>query len=353
VPVVSVWMLEESNITISGGAILDGITQGDGSHLVGNTITLNAPLWKETFINDGDANFDDNDTSQALSGAQTINGVLYASGTQVEAEYTLVLRDPATGLTYTAYGYNVSTGSPAYGTVEGLSFVGGLFGFPPTGVALQVVSATEGPGAQGQPPDAYADLAFPCFTPGTMIRTPAGPRRIEDLQVGDAVVTRDHGPQNLRWLGRVTVPGAALDVRPTLRPVEVLPGALGEGLPDRRLVLSQQHRLLISGWKAQMLFGTDEVLVAVRDLINDRTIRLCQPGEVTYLHLLFDAHEVIWADGVETESLFPASLDRMAIPPAQLAEIEALFPEVLIDPSTYGRTARPCLKSWEGRVIAI
>lgn len=351
-PVVSVWMLEESNITISGGAILDGITQGDGSHLVGNTITLDAPLWKETFIDDGDANFDDNDTSQALSGAQTINGVTYASGTRVEAEYTLVLRDPATNITYTVYGYNVSTGSPAFGTIEGLSFVGGAFGFPPTGVALEVISASEGPGSQGQPSETYADLAFPCFTPGTLIRTPAGPRRIDDLQVGDPVVTRDHGTQVLRWIGRVTVSAAALAARPALRPVEVLPGALGHRLPERRLVLSQQHRLLVSGWKAQILFGSDEVLVAARDLVNDRSIRNCPPQEVTYLHLLFDAHEVIWAEGVETESLFPARLDRMSIPPAQLAEIEALFPEVLAEPSSYGLAVRPCLKSWEGRVIA-
>lgn len=96
-PVSSVWILEESNITISGGAVLDGVTQGDGSHLVGRTLTLNSPSWVETFVNDDDANFADNDGNQTLSGAQVIDGVTYVNGTRVEAEYTLTLTDPPPG----------------------------------------------------------------------------------------------------------------------------------------------------------------------------------------------------------------------------------------------------------------
>ena len=117
-------MLEKSNVTVSDGGSLDGVTQGDGSHLVGKTITLNAPSWVETFVSDDDATFDDNDGSQTLSGAQTIDGATYASGTRVEAEYRLTLTDPSTGESWQVIGYNVVNSGTSYATIEGLAFVG-------------------------------------------------------------------------------------------------------------------------------------------------------------------------------------------------------------------------------------
>lgn len=63
-PVTSVWILNKSNITVSGGGSLDGVTRGDGLHLLGCTITLNRGAFIETRIDDNDANFDDNDGSQ-------------------------------------------------------------------------------------------------------------------------------------------------------------------------------------------------------------------------------------------------------------------------------------------------
>ncbi len=353
-PVFSVWMLQKANITVSGGGSLDGITQGDGSHLVGRTITLNSPVWKETLINDNDANFDDNDATQSLSGAQTINGITYANGTRVEAEYRLVLRDPLTNQTYTVYGYNVSTGSPAFGTIEGLTIRGAFNTFPPFGVPLQVISAFEGPGSSGQAANFYSNLAYPpCFTTGTRILTATGPVRIEWLTIGDSILTRDRGPQILRWIGRIPLSTAVLQARDTLWPVTIEAGALGSGLPVRRMRVSQQHRFVVKGWQAELFFGSDEVLVAARDLINGRTIRLDRGGQgVCYYHLLFDQHEVIWADGAETESLFPAGLDRMHLPEALLAEIEALFPTAIPNESGSAKTARPCLKSWESRLLA-
>ena len=125
----SVWILEESNISVTGGLSLDGITQGDGSHLDGEFITLNSNAWLETLIRDGgsDTNFDDNDGNQRLDGAQTIDGTTYSDGTRVEAEYFIEVRDPD-GNTYEMVSFNVNNSSPSYATVEGLAFVG-----PPQG----------------------------------------------------------------------------------------------------------------------------------------------------------------------------------------------------------------------------
>jgi Hint domain len=353
-PVYSVWMLQKTNITVSGGGSLDGLTQGDGSHLVGRTITMNSPVWKETQISDNDGNFDDNDTNQRLSGAQTINGVTYPNNTQVEAEYTIVLRNPLTGLTYTAYGYNVSTGSPAFGTIEGLSFRGGLNGFPPFGVPLQVVSAAEGPGSLGQAANPYSNVSYPpCFTTGARIMTPEGPKRIETLQIGDMVCTRDHASQAIRWIGKIPLTAPEVMARDTLRPVILKAGSLGDGCPRRTIRVSQQHRFVMRGWKAELLFGVDEVLVAARDLIDDKGIWLDRSdAAVCYYHLMFDRHELIWVDGAETESLFPAGLGRMQLPDALLAEIQALFPDAIAGTGTFGPPARPCLKSWESRLLS-
>ena len=107
-PTFSVWMLEASNITVSGGGSLGGITQGSGVHLVGRTITLNTAAWRETFVTDNDTQFDDNDTGQRLVAGQTINGVTYGGTPIVEAEYRLRLEDPATGQTYDVIGFNIT-----------------------------------------------------------------------------------------------------------------------------------------------------------------------------------------------------------------------------------------------------
>ncbi len=88
-----IYVLGENALTISGGGQLDGITQGDGTHLVGRTITLNSNGWQPISINDDDPNFQDNDTGQKLNGAQTIDNVTYPSGAVVEAEYGLTLTD--------------------------------------------------------------------------------------------------------------------------------------------------------------------------------------------------------------------------------------------------------------------
>ena len=138
----SVWILEESNISVTGGVTLDGITQGDGSHLDGEFITLNNNNWKEIEIRDrgSDDRFDDNDGNQRLDGAQSFDGAGYADNVVVEAEYRITLRDPATGIEYDALGVNFRTTSPGYGTVEGLSFVDVI---PPIGVALEVVGTMD------------------------------------------------------------------------------------------------------------------------------------------------------------------------------------------------------------------
>ncbi len=115
----SFWALGESHVTVSGGGQLDGVTQGDGSHLVGRTITLTDNAWEEIDVRDrgSDRNFDDNDGNQRLRGSQTFDGVTYSNNTRIEAEYEFVLLDPSTGQTYRVLSVNFNNSSPSYGTI--------------------------------------------------------------------------------------------------------------------------------------------------------------------------------------------------------------------------------------------
>lgn len=346
----TVWMLEAGSITVGGGGSLNGVTQGDGSHLVGLSITLINDNWLETFITDDDPDFEDNDsTQQTLSGPQSINGTDYAGGQRVEAEYQLTVTDGVS--TWTAYAYNVNNSAPAYATIEGLVFLPDANGnYPPVGVPLTVTDAGEGPAGLTSNPYLVFEEP-PCFTLGTLIDTPSGPKAIEYLQPGDLVLTRDNGAQPLRWIGRVHLTAGHLALHPEHQPVAIAAGALSAGLPARTLSLSPQHRLLVSGWKAELLFAQLEVLVPVTALRNDRDIRTSPAkASVTYLHLLFDQHEIIFAEGAAVESLHAPWLTRTTLPPALRAELEALFPEIFNGTGTVA-PARPCLSVTEGRIL--
>ena len=353
-PVTSVWMLEKSNITVSGGGSLDGVTQGDGSHLVGRTITLNSPSWLETFVNDNDPNFDDNDGNQTLSGTQTINGVTYANGTRVEAEYRITLRNPATGQTWQVIGYNVNNSNPSYGTIEGLAFIGPPAGWPPVGTPLTVIAAAEGPGGTGQPATAYDTYVNPpCFLPGTLILTPLGERRIEDLRPGDLVETMDDGPQPVVDLLRTRIPAARLRAEPHLAPVRLAAHALGDGLPRRNLMLSPRHCLLWECGSCELLFGSDQVLVSAMDHPMTEPVPPSQLRfGLSYLHLILARHQIIFAEGIPTETfLLGPSIYRGASPSVR-ARLSSLFPNC--DPEgghDWPQSARPVIRPWEARLL--
>jgi len=168
------------------------------------------------------------------------------------------------------------------------------------------------------------DFGPPCFTPGTLMDTPKGARPIETLAVGDLVCTRDNGAQELLWIGRRTVQGDG-----DFAPIAFELGAIGN---DARLLVSPQHRMLVEGWRAQLFFGTDEVLVRAKHMVNGCTIRQVPQDKVTYIHLLFAQHEIVTAAGVPSESYFLGHVLRQP-DPATRDEVLALFPDAPSEPS--------------------
>lgn len=190
----------------------------------------------------------------------------------------------------------------------------------------------------------------PCFTPGTMILTNRGEIAVEDLEPGDRILTRDHGFQPLRWTARRALTAAdtlAADGR--FAPVRILRDAFGPGLPAQDLVVSPQHRMLLGGTRAEMLFGETEVLVPAIHLVGLPGIERAGPGAVTYIHLLFDTHQIIHADGCWSESYQPGARTLDGLENAQREEVLALFPELASGASF--PAARVTLKSYETQVL--
>jgi hypothetical protein len=191
-----------------------------------------------------------------------------------------------------------------------------------------------------------------CFTPGTRIRTPDGFSLIEDLREGDYVQTKDNGAQCLEWIGSRRMTGARLFALPQLRPIRFSMGALSSEMPDGDLLVSPEHRILLQGDVARQLFNTPEVLVNARDLINGETIRIDrQVREVTYIHVMFAQHQVLWANNVETESFHPASAPMATLDSDDRARLLGQFPELEFDPHTYGSFARRSLSASEAAIL--
>lgn len=181
------------------------------------------------------------------------------------------------------------------------------------------------------------DFGPPCFVAGTMISVPGGLAPVEALKIGDLVNTRDNGARPIRWIGQRTVPG-----RGAFAPIRLGPGALGD---HGELRVSPQHRVLLGGWRAQLYTGDDEVLCAAHLLADGDRICRAPCDRVTYVHFMFDDHEIVEAAGLACESFLLG--DYLCHETSALRdEMLVLFPELGGDHPAM-RSARRILRGQE------
>ena len=169
---------------------------------------------------------------------------------------------------------------------------------------------------------------IPCFTEATLIKTRRGEVPAAQLRLGDMVLTRNHGYQPIRWIGKRRLDAADLRANPALNPVVIRAGALGFNTPERDLTVSPQHRMLIGGGRAQLWFGEDEVFVSALHLDCLDGVEQIRPDAVTYVHVMFDSHQIISGDGAWSESYQPGDLTLTGMDDDQRAELFAIFPEL-------------------------
>lgn len=188
----------------------------------------------------------------------------------------------------------------------------------------------------------YDNTGIICFAAGTRIRTPQGAVPVERLVPGDLVVTLDRGPQPVLWIGARHVGRDELEAEETLRPVLIRQGVLGA---ERDLMVSRQHGLLCR---------KDRLVRAIHLTSGVPGIRIAHgKREVTYIHLLFRRHEIIFGEGVASESFYPGPLALRMMAPEPRAGLMRVLPGLnrpaalqnrTLAAAVYGPTARPFAK---------
>jgi hypothetical protein len=152
-----------------------------------------------------------------------------------------------------------------------------------------------------------AEVACVSFARGTHITMASGAQvMVQDLAVGDRVLTRDDGPQPIRWIGQTTLRATG-----AFAPILIRKGTLHN---ENDLLLSPDHRVFVWQRQDRLGAGRAEVLVKVRHLVNGTTVVQQDGGFVDYFQLLFDDHQIIFAEGIAAESLLVDPRTRAALP---------------------------------------
>ncbi len=197
-------------------------------------------------------------------------------------------------------------------------------------------------------------ITLVCFAQGTMISVEGGSAKpVEDLKQGDLVQTADHGDKAIKWISSRHISSQELADNPKLRPIRIQAGALGNNLPESDLVVSPQHRMLVRSKIAIKMFGEHEVLVAAKHLVLlDGVDVVDDLDEVTYYHFLFDQHEIVFANGAESESLYTGPEALKSLSPEARTEVFTIFPELTaIDYQAL--SARTLSKGRKGRQLVV
>ncbi|KIN61384.1 Hint 2 domain containing protein [Sulfitobacter noctilucae] len=164
----------------------------------------------------------------------------------------------------------------------------------------------------------FAQVACVSFTRGTHITLASGEQRlIEELEVGDRVLTRDDGVQKIRWIGQSTVRAVG-----EFAPIKIHAGTLHN---ENDLIVSPDHRLFIYQRSDELGAGQSEILVKARHLVNGYTVTVMDGGFVDYFQLLFDSHQIIYAEGIAAETMLIDTRTKSVLP----ADLSAAMGDVI------------------------
>jgi Ca2+-binding RTX toxin-like protein len=192
-----------------------------------------------------------------------------------------------------------------------------------------------------------------CYGAKTRIETIDGLVEIDRLQPGDLVKTGGNGHHPIRWIRGRTIFHAELQAHPNLVPVRIKAGAMGKGLPKRDLIISQHHRMIVSSDLSSVETGSKEIFIAAKDLIGVPGIEIAiDLTEITYWHFICDQHQVVFAEGAASESLYTGPEALKMLGAEARAEIYQIFPELRDAPPHYApKPARPILTQAESKSL--
>ena len=178
-----------------------------------------------------------------------------------------------------------------------------------------------------------------CFARGTLITTEAGDLPVEALAPGVRVLTQGHGYQELVAALRRRVGAGELAKNPKLYPIRISAGALGAGLPKRDLMVSRQHRMVARSGIVKRICGAMAVLVAAIRLTELPGVHVDEGiSQVEYFHLVFEKHQIVYAEGAPSESFLLNADTVKTLGQAQREEFATLFP-ALVEGDGFGTPA--------------
>lgn len=339
-------------ISYSNSALILRNIEGDGASGAGDTETVSLQL-----------DFTTNNDSLYGNGVEQLSFWLSDIDTASADDFVEIIAYdldghllPAGSITFSNVGTNITAdNSASTATLDsnGLSYTPrspeaavqvNIFG--PVGRVVIVMSNL----STGPQLIEVSDLSFEttpaensCFVLGTLILTENGETPVEDLLEGDLVVTAGHGLLPIRWIGHRTVRADG-----SLAPICISRGTLGN---TRDLLVSPAHRMMIADARVSVLFSEDEVLVPAKALLDGDRIYRRRGGDVTYFHILFDEHEVIFAEGVPTESLYLGETALSGFSIESRDEVLAIFPELNGRLPKRSKIARPVLNMAEAKLL--
>lgn len=332
-----------------------GATSGPALLIDGSTGSFNALSGSGTLASGSTTNFDPPPIFTITNVLPITTSAFYI------ANDVGVLGDGASSIVvrlYNSAGTLIGTESM---TVPSAGYTGTMaFSTTYTGVAkweLQVNSTLPGGGGaanalQIREIGLFGDQVAPiCFGRGTLIRTDRGLVAVEDLRPGDRLLTADHGYQPVRWVKSRTYKVGGQAETPAVVPVRIRTNALGPGRPDRDLILSPQHRVMVNLPPKADAESGEEVFVPAKHLCSLEGIEnVTNLGDVEYWHVLLDTHDIVLANNLETETLFLGPQTLSSFDGESYAEVNALFPEFSLETVPVMKvTARRVVKGNERR----
>jgi len=207
---------------------------------------------------------------------------------------------------------------------------------PPGGTSLLLIvnARVGGGGGSGNTDSLGVTVAIPpgvvpCFVAGTFIRTARGEVRVEDLKVGDLVLNHDGWPSPVKWIGSRRLSARQLELAPYLSPVTITKDTFGPERPYADLLVSPQHRVVLDGWRSELLYGREAVLAPAIHLVDgERVRRTIGASAVHYVHFCLEEHDIVFSNGLCTESLLLAGMALRGYEKASREELELLFPNL-------------------------
>ena len=183
-----------------------------------------------------------------------------------------------------------------------------------------------------------------CFAEGTLIRTPRGEVPVEALKCGDRVETMDNGAQPIVWAGKRVLGPSELDANSSLKPIRVPTGLFGN---HAQLFVSPQHGILLD----ESCGAPGQQLARARHLAEAKgPVRVAHgKRRVSYFHLMFDAHQIVWANGAPCESFYPGPSALQMFDTSSRREVCDIVEGLdrLPVSEVYGDRVRPFLKRKE------